>query len=329
MIDDGTVEKAGIKMAGQSYVICKFHLVRAWTKRLNLHHQKLTKSEIKDLMKLLYRLYNSKTEQIYSDVYKEFITKAPTKFIEYFNKTWHDKEFYKSWTCINRDSDFGDWVTNNCTEATFRKIQQMIGKHSRRLSVFLKDITKVLLAEVYSIRLVKLTSKTEDDAKSRFTKGKKLGATPSDTDTVFYVNSSKNKEKSYECDLFSSECTCYDYLYNCRPCKHLYSAMINFLQFKGIKLPDECTCFHYIEAVYLFIHYPDEFKIWNFELKRAYPTKNDSKKKGRPTLNKNKKKKRNLQKKVKSEVKKKKKKKNTKSRVWKEFVLHPENQRFL
>lgn len=30
MIDDGTVEKAAIKMTGQSFVICKFHLVTLW-----------------------------------------------------------------------------------------------------------------------------------------------------------------------------------------------------------------------------------------------------------------------------------------------------------
>jgi hypothetical protein len=78
----------------------------------------------------------------------------------------------------------------------------MIGKHSRRLNVFLKDITKVLLAEVYSVKLVKLASKTEDDAKLRFELGSKLTATPSEIDTIFSVNSSKNNNKSYECDLF-------------------------------------------------------------------------------------------------------------------------------
>jgi hypothetical protein len=51
--------------------------------------------------------------------------------------------------------------------------------------------------------------------------------------------------------------------------------MICFLQLKGIKLPDECTCFHYITAVYLYIHYPDEFKIWNYKMKR-YPTKKNN-----------------------------------------------------
>jgi hypothetical protein len=57
MIDDGTVEKAAIKMTGQSFVICKFHLVKAWTKRLATYHKKLAKPKIKEIMKLLYRMY--------------------------------------------------------------------------------------------------------------------------------------------------------------------------------------------------------------------------------------------------------------------------------
>lgn len=69
----------------------------------------------------LPNVYNSKTEQNYKDVYNDFISKAPKKFITYFNRTWHDKEFYKHWTCMNRDSDFGNWVTNNCTEGYISK----------------------------------------------------------------------------------------------------------------------------------------------------------------------------------------------------------------
>jgi hypothetical protein len=60
------------------------------------------------------------------------------------------------------------------------------------------------------------------------------------------------------------------------------------MELNYITLPAQANCFHYITAIYLHIHHPDEFKDWNLEMKTSYPI--TYKARGRPMLNRTKRK---------------------------------------
>jgi hypothetical protein len=289
MIDDGSTEKSALNFIGHDFVICKFHLIRAWTKHLN----GLSKEQKKRHLEMLYKLYNSRNDRQYEDNLKELKEKGDEDFIKYFEKTWNTRNFYKAWTCINRQCSFGDWVTNNCCEATFKKIQHKIGIHYRKFNIFVKKLIECLNAEQFSTNLLefKPTPKTFQEANKRFKKGKELltnEITKIEQDSIeqfkFIVQSEKNSNKTYTCNLHDLECTCYDFMYNYKPCKHLYAAMIKYMKINNVILPGKTNCFHYISAIFLHIHHPQVFKDWNLEVMTAYPITYETK--GRRRLNK-------------------------------------------
>jgi hypothetical protein len=282
-IDDGKTEKSALKDRCFKFVLCKFHLVRAWTKymdsKLDLSEELYTK-----ILGHLYKLYACRTKDEYKKRYHDLQEFAPDEFMEYYNREWHNEDFYKRWTCIKRESTFSDWATNNITEAMFKNYK-ITGKNHSRMSNFVHSLIQFLKVEPYSVRLDRYPTDTEKEAKRRFKKSvgiqvKKKGS----GDTYLYeVQSQTDKSLQWSCNLFDMSCNCIDFYYNCRPCKHLYACMRDFLKEKKHTIPVE-DCFLFINSVFYLIHEPENFDSWNIELRRAYPP--TFKKPGRPPVKK-------------------------------------------
>jgi hypothetical protein len=228
------------------------------------------------ILGILYKLFSSKTNGEYEERYKELLgLKPPKKFMEYYNEQWNKNNFFEHWTCINRESTFGDWATNNSTEAMFRKLQTCVGKNFNRLDEFLIYMIKFLRTEPYSIQLDRYPTETEKEAQKRFNESKEISVERMRREKYLYrAQSQTNKTLQWTCDLYTMSCDCLDFYRNCRPCKHLYACMRQYVETYKIFLPDEdedIECFHYINAVYLHIHEPENFQYWNAQVLKAYP----------------------------------------------------------
>lgn len=274
MIDDGSTEKCALSLIGYQFIICKFHLIRAWSRKLRSLRD-ISPDTCEMIMSKLYELYNSRTDKEYNDRFEMFqqTSSIPDEFLTYFLDTWHLKKFYRKWTCIERQSCYADWATNNATESVFRRMQGIMGKKERRMNKYVSSMIQLLETEKYHLALIRYKNDTEKEAEARLEDGKKFVPVPVDgSDTLFNVKSSQCTHP-YQCDLFDMCCNCFDFFYNCRPCKHLYSCMIYYLKKMNIHLPPDSPWSHYINAVFLRLHFPNEFQYWKAHLRAsAYAT---------------------------------------------------------
>lgn len=286
MVDDGKAETSALIHLDIPFIICKFHLVKAWSKyikKLMLKDKELKKR----LRKQLYLLYESQTVSIYTQRYNELLTFAPQQFKLYYYNTWHKEGFFRHWTCINRASCYADWATNNITESTFRRMQQTIGVNYKRLDVLLEKLLDILLLQEFTPKFNRYSTKTEIEAKQRFSESEKLTVEKGEnTNHQFRVKSS-GETTWYNTNTLTMTCDCEDYYKNCRPCKHLFASVREFVKIENITIPKEKWKL-YLNAVFLYCHDPSLFKKWNIQVKEKYfiyPTTNAT---GRPVLNKNK-----------------------------------------
>lgn len=253
MIDDGAVEKKCMELIGASYFICKFHIVQRWTSRINSLSVSL--AEKGNLMNHLFLMFASTTEQVYLRLYRTLKQRFPANlygsFHTYFDSTWHayggDEQFYMKWISAKRSSSFGLWNTNNATERVMRDVQDHLDHQtSRNIEAYVKEITTYIELRAYNR---KSKTQSETDAEKRLKDGhvrwcdpQKYPWKPCDTnDKIYYFASSNQQADDISAYLYTANievmcCNCLDYLHNCRPCKHLYCAMLAYLHMQEITL---------------------------------------------------------------------------------------------
>lgn len=70
MIDDGSTEKAALKDINANFVLCKFHLIRAWRRKLN-ECEGLEPEIYNKILGQLYKMIASQTKQQYEERLKD------------------------------------------------------------------------------------------------------------------------------------------------------------------------------------------------------------------------------------------------------------------
>lgn len=121
--------------------ICRFHLVRSWSKHIR---KKVDEEHRSVIAECLLRLLGTKSMEEYEEEYEYFSTvclnKSPA-FFEYFNHEHHNlAEFWNlSERCL-RNNSLGS--TNNITERAIRLLQNDVSSKFKRFDALLNHIVK-------------------------------------------------------------------------------------------------------------------------------------------------------------------------------------------
>ncbi|KAL7297529.1 hypothetical protein TKK_0009890 [Trichogramma kaykai] len=105
--------------------ICTFHVVQAFKRHVNSSETLLSRSEKDVTFKYLYKLVYAHSQDIYANIYEEFISTVPLSIVDYFIENWSTIS-HKWVRCM---------MTKNLYNFTNNRVESLNGK----LKKFIKD----------------------------------------------------------------------------------------------------------------------------------------------------------------------------------------------
>lgn len=266
VIDDGQANCAAMKKLKrlgmiENYFLCKFHVLRAWWKRL--HFYRALKNETKAMiMGNLKLLMLQKTEESFWKLYRIIRELYTPFFDDYFDKFWLAQK--DNWTCINRKNCYSCYNTNNVIERIFREVREFMDhKKSKRIDELFSKLVHWFDFEEYNDQFELITPSLLLGANKRFQNAKDIPsqhiakAVKEDhgcesVDHVYFVQSQNNPEVKYRICLQFMSCNCPDYITTGRCCKHLYAAQMEYIKEHKLEVLKDVP-FHYSQLVHIHI----------------------------------------------------------------------------
>ena len=234
MIDDSMAERDGLKQTwpAADLLLCTFHFLQSiWRWLLNSKHG-IHCDERQTLMNLVRKLVYAKTEAEFAIEYHNFqnhvLVKKYNNFSTYITNYWvHRKE----WAVCFRDAAYMRGInTNNYAESGIRILKHIVFKRVKAYNLMqLFNFIIVTFEMYYKRRLLAIAYNRIDRYIVLRYKG--LGAfevvdnniEQSTNKNIYFVKSTRYKDKLYIIDTIAWTCTCTKSLtgYPSRePCKH-------------------------------------------------------------------------------------------------------------
>ena len=118
--------------------ICLFHTLRTFSREVTIEKMKITSTQKIESLNMLEKLAYAADEETYTEVYEDFVQKAPLSVLTYFNKNWHEikKEWVRGLKSFHLQND-----TTNRVESFFSHLKKYFHPRST-----LKDMIGGLLS---------------------------------------------------------------------------------------------------------------------------------------------------------------------------------------
>ena len=118
--------------------ICLFHTLRTFGREVTIDKMNITSTQRTESLKMLEKLSYAADEESYTEVYEDFVQKAPVSVVTYFNKNWHTikREWVRGLKSFHLQND-----TTNIVESFFSHLKKYFHPRST-----LKDMIGGLLS---------------------------------------------------------------------------------------------------------------------------------------------------------------------------------------
>ncbi|KAL0492051.1 hypothetical protein AKO1_001058 [Acrasis kona] len=263
MVDNDDAEISAATLCDITYLLCKFHLQKAW--EVMLREKIMDISVRSKAHALLLLLFGCTTENAYIKHAKELrhVVGKESPFWKHYKSEYHPK--WKNWTCYNRPSGYGIFNTNNYTESLIKLLGQWIGRYKAysicNLITELHDAYNDHVNDLFNSKK-KIRNVTLDEAQVIFDRATDA-YTELDTSTFEQQDENNNSwvipSLTYEDVVYTVvlspgfSCSCLYFRTTCKCCKHIFLTIFHVMDLSKFKPTSE------IDNVFDFIKVAADF----------------------------------------------------------------------
>ncbi|KAG1650976.1 Zinc finger SWIM domain-containing protein 3 [Nymphon striatum] len=130
------------KLPGAEILICLFHTLRSFRREVSTEKLGISSGERNMCLEMLVKIAHAKSEDVYQNLYEDFLRSAPRSVLDYYNHNWHDIRDQWVEGLKNNKPNFMN-STNNRLESTNQKLKSVISQYSG-VTVFFQDLMKCI-----------------------------------------------------------------------------------------------------------------------------------------------------------------------------------------
>eukprot|EP00761_Pharyngomonas_kirbyi_P010989 gb/GECH01011013.1/.p1 GENE.gb/GECH01011013.1/~~gb/GECH01011013.1/.p1 ORF type:complete len:248 (+),score=9.60 gb/GECH01011013.1/:1-744(+) len=230
MIDNCNAYIQAIKENDLTPILCKFHLLKAWTAFLKTHVEENLQ---KPLAEILLKIFLARDYENYKNLLIK-LSKTHNKFYQHFCDQYDSK--WKMVTSLERPSHYALYNTNIHLEGYIKSLQHFLKKNNKMINT-LKGIQRRM--DFDAINLDRETKKRENpsrresEQKLEEAKECQIECPKMDGCHSATIPSFTKTDKYYDVYLYPFMCcSCIYHMRNGKACKHIFFPVKNILSFK-------------------------------------------------------------------------------------------------